>query len=62
MITKKRVKVELDADVYLEGDLYLPGTEEKLPTLLFRTPYGKEVSQTYFLIHHNGLQIRATQF
>ena len=48
MITKKRVKVELDADVYLEGDLYLPGTEEKLPTLLFRTPYGKEVSQTYF--------------
>lgn len=48
MITKKRVKVELDADVYLEGDLYLPFTDEKLPTLLFRTPYGKEVSQTYF--------------
>jgi putative CocE/NonD family hydrolase len=49
MITREEnIEIEFETKKFLRGDLYLPQTEEKLPTLVFRTPYGKKVAQTYF--------------
>jgi putative CocE/NonD family hydrolase len=48
IIRKNNIEIEFATKKFLRGDLYLPKTEEKLPTLVFRTPYGKKVAQTYF--------------
>lgn len=48
MILKEEVKLKTQEGYILAGIVYRPQTLEKLPTLLFRTPYGKELAQTYF--------------
>lgn len=48
MILKEEVKLKTKEGNLLAGIVYRPQTVEKLPTLLFRTPYGKELAQTYF--------------
>lgn len=48
MILKEDVELKSVSNDVLVGSLYRAKTSEKLPTLLFRTPYGKEIAQTYF--------------
>lgn len=33
--------IQIDNGLYLDGDLYLPESENKLPVIIMRTPYGK---------------------
>lgn len=45
VVEQRGVKVRMRDGVHLSTDLYLPKTDEKVPVILTRTPYKKEMSE-----------------
>lgn len=50
--------IPVGSGVFLNGDLYLPQTEKKMPVIIMRTPYGKHNINAVF----NPLQIARSGF
>ncbi len=50
-IIKQTVSMQTRDRVRLDADIYRPDTEEKLPILLMRQPYGREIASTVVYAH-----------
>ena len=50
-ISKQTVSMQTRDRVRLDADIYRPDTEEKLPILLMRQPYGREIASTVVYAH-----------
>jgi putative CocE/NonD family hydrolase len=50
VIVERNVEAKMRDGVILRADVYRPDTEEQLPVLLQRTPYGKEFSNPAFAL------------
>ncbi|MEL6442489.1 MAG: CocE/NonD family hydrolase [Cyanobacteria bacterium J06621_8] len=50
-IIKQTVSMQTQDGVRLDADLYRPDTEEKLPILLMRQPYGRAIASTVVYAH-----------
>ena len=52
-IIKHTASMQTRDDVRLDADIYRPDTDEKLPILLMRQPYGREIASTVVYAHPN---------
>ena len=50
-IRKRTVSMQTRDGVRLDADIYRPNTDEKLPILLMRQPYGREIASTVVYAH-----------
>ena len=50
-IIKQTVSMQTGDRVRLDADIYRPDTDEKLPILLMRQPYGREIASTVVYAH-----------
>jgi uncharacterized protein len=50
-IIKQTVSMQTCDQVRLDADIYRPDTDEKLPILLMRQPYGREIASTVVYAH-----------
>ena len=50
-IIKKTASMQTRDGVRLDADIYCPNTKEKLPILLMRQPYGREIASTVVYAH-----------
>ncbi|MGL5831959.1 MAG: CocE/NonD family hydrolase [Waterburya sp.] len=50
-IIKQTIAMETRDQIKLDADIYRPETEEKLPVLLMRQPYGREIASTVVYAH-----------
>jgi uncharacterized protein len=50
-IIKQTISMQTRDRVRLDADIYRPDTEEKLPILLMRQPYGREIASTVVYAH-----------
>ncbi|MGL4882907.1 MAG: CocE/NonD family hydrolase, partial [Waterburya sp.] len=50
-ISKTTVSMWTSDRVRLDADIYRPDTDEKLPILLMRQPYGREIASTVVYAH-----------
>jgi uncharacterized protein len=50
-IVKKNASVRVSDGIRLDADIYRPETDEKLPILLMRQPYGRSIASTVVYAH-----------
>ncbi len=50
-IIKTTASMQTRDGVRLDADIYRPDTEEELPILLMRQPYGREIASTVVYAH-----------
>ncbi|MEL7010759.1 MAG: CocE/NonD family hydrolase, partial [Cyanobacteria bacterium J06588_4] len=50
-IIKSSASMQTRDNVRLDADIYRPDTAEKLPILLMRQPYGREIASTVVYAH-----------